>query len=334
MNTTLLGIKNAVKRELLVHGIIQNDPLTMNIFTTDRCNFSCFYCSRNILDESPDSEYRYDDKSEFHIEDLYLLLDKYPSIRTVSFVGIGEPFLIRDLIPMAELAKSRGKQTTVISNGSRLHRYWGNIGRLFDDISISLHGLTSLELFQIAKVKENVFNQFIENVRYLTQVEGRRFPNLRIHATVVFLKQNLKRLREAAEFCFQNSIPELDMHNYLSLGPDARQNVVFDDETEYINFADKLVDEYKGRVKINTPVWIKRNDKDLKWGCTTFFRYLRVDGLGQVSGCGRIMPPDSANGNFREEMDVFQNHYFKDMRERFRTGKNIPACCRFCPDAK
>ncbi len=334
MNKGIQMIRETLKREMLLRGLLPSDPRTLNIFTTDRCNFSCFYCSRNILDESPDSEYRYDDKSEFHIEDLRLLLDKYPTIRTVSFVGIGEPFLIRDLIPMAELAKSHGKRTTVISNGSRLHKHWGKIGELFDDISISLHGLTAPELLQIANVKENVFNQFIENIRYLTRVEAAQYPRLHIHASVVFLKQNLERLREAAEFCAQNNITELDMQNYLSLGPDARYNVVFDDEQEYMNFAVNLANEYEGRVKINLPVWIKRDDSALKWGCTTFFRYLRVDGLGQVSGCGRIMPPAAANGDFRNELDVFQNEYFKEMRESFRTGKNIPACCRYCPDAQ
>lgn len=319
---------------MLVRGILSSDPRTLNIFTTDRCNFSCFYCSRNILDESPDAEHRYDDKSEFHLEDLRLLLDKYPSIKKVSFVGIGEPFLIRDLIPMAQLAKERGKRTTVISNGSLLHWHWGKIGLFFDDISISLHGLTSSELWQIAKVKEKTFHKFIENINHLTQVEAAQYPKLRIHASVVFLKQQLERMREAADFCVKNGIPVLDLHNYLSLGPDALPNVVFDDEFEYIKFGEDLKKEYESRVKINLPVWIRRDDSRLSWGCTTFFHYLRVDGLGQVSGCGRIMPPEAANGDFRNEPDVFKNSYFEEMRESFRTGKGIPACCRYCPDAQ
>lgn len=334
MKEKLAVIKSRVVRELLYRGILSSDPRTLNIFTTDRCNFSCFYCSRNVLDESPDSEYRYDDKSEFHLEDLRLLLDRYPRIRKVSFVGIGEPFLIRDLIPMAELAKRRGKRTTVISNGSLLHWHWGKIGLLFDDISISLHGLTAPELFQIAKVKEKTFDKFVVNVRHLTRVEAAQYPNLKIHASVVFLKQNLERMREAADFCVQNSIPVLDLHNYLSLGPDARPNVVFDDEIEYIKFGEDLKKEYEGRLKINLPVWIKRDDSKMSWGCTTFFHYLRVDGLGQVSGCGRIMPPDAANGSFRSDPNVFHNPYFEETRESFRTGKNIPACCRYCPDAQ
>jgi molybdenum cofactor biosynthesis enzyme MoaA len=321
-------------KQFYYHNIVSQDPLTLNIFTTDRCNFSCYYCSRNIPDDSTDAKYRYEDKSEFRIEDLRLLLEKYPKIKKVSFVGIGEPFLTRDLIPMAELAKRSSKRTSVITNGSLLHRFWGQIGLNFNDISVSLHGLNSDELLRIANVKEKIFQQFIENVHYLTQIEAKEYPSLRVHASVVVLKQNLTRVREAVKFCVENGILELDLHNYLSLGPDAMENVIFDDQKEYINFVISLQAEYKDRVKINPPVWIKRDEKKMKWGCVSFFHYLRVDGLGRVSGCGRIMPPAEENGNFRIEEDVFQNEYFNSMRTAFRTGIGIPDCCRYCPDAQ
>lgn len=315
-------------------GWFSDQPEYLNIFTTNRCNFSCFYCSRNIEDYSPDAEYRYNDKSEFHIEDLRELLDQYPKIKSVSFVGIGEPFLIKDLIPMAQLAKDRGKSTFVISNGSLLHRHWGKIGECFDTVSISLHGLNATELWSIAKVKERTFDQFAHNLQQLTQVEVKKHPHLQVRASVVLLRDNLERVRHAAAFCVEMGIQELDIHNYLALGPDAVENVIYDDEQEYIDFIYGLVAEYAGRVKISQPVWIKRDESKMSWGCICFYRYLRVDGIGNVSGCGRIMPPAAENGNFREEKDVFANAYFKSMQKAFRTGEGIPKCCRYCPDAQ
>jgi MoaA/NifB/PqqE/SkfB family radical SAM enzyme len=334
MINALERFKDWTFKQLYYHEIVSQDPLTLSIFTTDRCNFSCFYCSRNIPDDSIDAKYRYEDKSEFRIDDLRFLLEKYPEIKKISFVGIGEPFLIRDLIQMAELAKQSGKRTTVITNGSLLHRHWDQIGVNFDDISISLHGLTSDELLEIANVKEKTFMQFIENIHYLTQVEAKKYPSLHVHASVVVLKNNLIRVQEAAKFCEENGILELDLHNYLSLGPDAQNNVIFDDEKEYIDFVMSLISDFEGRVKINPPIWIKRDERKMSWGCVSFFHYLRVDGLGQVSGCGRIMPPTEENGNFRTEGDVFQNEYFNSMRTAFRSGAGIPECCRYCPDAQ
>jgi wyosine [tRNA(Phe)-imidazoG37] synthetase (radical SAM superfamily) len=326
--------KKWLLQKTLRTGWFSDQPTNLNIFTTNRCNFSCFYCSRNIEDFSPDAEYRYDDKSEFHTANLVTLLDKYPKIQSVSFVGIGEPFLIKDLFPMARLAKERGKKTLVISNGSLLHRHWGNIGECFDNVSISLHGLNATEIMSIAKVKERTFNQFVENLRQLTQVEVMQHPRLRVSASVVLLKHNLDRVRRAAALCAEVGIQELDLQNYLALGSDAVKNVIFDDELEYIDFTHNLVAEYAGRLKINRPVWIRRNESKMGWGCVSFYRYLRVDGLGNVSGCGRIMPPTAENGNFLKEEDVFSNTYFKSMQMAFRNGEGIPACCRHCPDAQ
>lgn len=323
-----------LRRRLVQTGWITPSPQVLNIFTTNRCNFSCFYCSRNVEDDAPGIENRYEDKSEFHTPDLELLLTRYPSIREVAFVGIGEPFLIRDLIPMAKLSKERGKRTSVITNASLLHRYWGQLAFSFDAISISLHGLTAMDLKGIAKVKEEVFNQFVENVRYLAREERRLKPTLCVRASVVVLKHNLERAQKAAQFCSENLIPILDLQNYLPYGLDDVDNCVFDDEPQYVAFFEQLAQEFKGTVKINPPTLVKRDDKTLKWGCMTFFNTLRVDGLGQVSGCSRIMVPSVENGNFRSDPDVWENDYFADMRARFKTKKRIPACCRYCPEAQ
>jgi wyosine [tRNA(Phe)-imidazoG37] synthetase (radical SAM superfamily) len=322
------------RNTLVRSGWIAPQPTCLNVFTTDRCNFSCFYCSRNLDDDATGAENRYHDKSEFHIVDLELLLKKYPTISHVSFVGIGEPFLIKDLIPMARLAKSQNKYVSVISNGSLLHRHWGDVAPLFDSLSISLHGLTAEELKQIAKVKQPVFNQLIENVRYLMEHERKLKPSMEVRASVVFLKQNVQRIEEAATFCHRNLIPELDVQNYLPYGLDDSMNCVFDDDTEYIDALNRIAEEFQEKVKINAPVLIKRRDADLEWGCMSFFNTLRVDGLGHVSGCSRVMLPLEENGDFRLESNVWQNHYFADFRNRFHTRKNLPECCRYCPEAQ
>ena len=329
-----LVLARKLKKRLLQAGLLVPKPTTLNVFTTNRCNFSCFYCNRNVRDDASGVENRYEDKSEFHIEDLRSLLDRYPSIKHVSFVGIGEPFLINDLVPMARLSKEHTKQVSVITNGSLLHRHWGDIGSLFNQISISLHGLTAAELRTISKVGEHIFNQVVENVRYLVCEERCLNPSLKIQASVVVLKQNLERVSRAARFCMENLIPELELQNYLPYGLEDCDNCLFDDDKECIAFLDQLVREFAGAVKIHLPTLVKRDENALSWGCTSFFNTLRVDGLGQVSGCSRIMVPMAKNGNFRDDMNVWQNAYFTEMRQRFKTRQGLPACCRYCPEAQ
>ncbi len=331
---TARAIGRRVRTNLVRSGWIASEPACLNVFTTDRCNFSCFYCSRNLDDGASGIENRYEDKSEFHTRDLELLLKRFPKIAHVSFVGIGEPFLIKDLIQMAKLAKEQHKFVSVISNGSLLHRHWGQIATLFDDISISLHGLTVDELRKVAKVKGSIFNQLVENVRYLMHEERQLNPAMRIHASVVFLKTNMPRIEAAATFCLEHSIPELDLQNYLPYGLDDSNNCLFDDELEYIDALEQVVKEFAGQVKINLPILVKRKDEDLKWGCMSFFNTLRVDGLGHVSGCSRVMLPKEENGDYRADTNVWENDYFKDFRDRFRLKRDIPECCRYCPEAQ
>jgi len=330
----LKSFARKVKRRLIQTSIISPRPTSLNVFTTNRCTFSCFYCGRNIKDDAPGVDNRYEDKSDFHFADLRFLLDKYPSIRRVSFVGVGEPFLVQDLLSMARLAKEKGKYVVVVTNGSVLHQFWGRIAPSFDQVSVSLHGLTATELTAISKVSEHVFNQFVDNVRYLVQKEKNLNPSIDVRASVVMLKTNLDRVKRAAIFCAENSVPELDVQNYIPIGLDNYENCVFNNDFEYIRFIDKLIQEFHGSLKINPPVLIKRNDRALSWGCTTFFNTLRVDGLGQVSGCSRIMVPMAKNGNYRNEPDVWQNVYYREMRQRFRAKRNLPDCCRFCPEAQ
>jgi len=319
------------KDNLIKLGFIEPFPKVLSVFVTNRCNFSCNYCSRNLDNEVVN---KYIEESEFRIDDLNLLLNRYPTIATVSFVGIGEPFLAKDLIPMAKLCKEYKKNTHVITNASQLHRNWGNIARNFDSLSISLHGLSSEELMNIAHVNKGVFDQLIKNIKYLMEKEILLNLNIKISASVVVLKDNLDRVQKAAEFCVNNSIPVLELHNYLPVDIKDSKRCIFEDDEIYIRYIKDLKKIYTGKLNITLPIFIKRNPGDLSLSCMTFFRTLRVDSLGNVSGCSRIFIPRAQNGNFKIEKDVWKNYYFESMRKAFICKKGVPDLCRFCPDAQ
>ena len=306
----------------------------LNIFTTNRCNFSCTYCSRNLEDNIQSDICKYNDKSDFCFNDLCFLLDRYPGIKNVLFVGIGEPFLVNDLIPMAKFAKSRHKHVTVITNGSLLHNHWGNIGPFFDDILISLHGFNAKGLSRIAKVKQEIYYQIVENIHHLALIERKANHSLCIRASVVVLKDEIERVRQAAQFCADNFIPILDLQNYLPYDLISTEQCIFDDDIAEIDYIHHLIEEFSGRIKINSLIPIKRDVTTLSWGCISFFQTLRVDGLGQVSGCARMMVPKRQNGDFRKEVNVWKNMYFAEMRKKFRTCEELPQCCRFCPESQ
>ena len=330
----IYGNISKLKNRILQLEIIRSRPQCLSVFTTNRCNFSCYYCSRNISDDKAGVMHRYDNKSDFCLSDLKILLDKYPSIKIVSFVGVGEPFLNSELILMARYAKQNKKQVLTISNGSLLHNHWGDIASLFDEISISLHGLNAEELNRIAKASEKVYTQFLENVKYLTTEEKKLNSSLNIRASVVGLKSDLNRIIRAADFCRENHIQTLDIHNYLPVNMVDSKDCFFDDDLAYIEFFEKLKSNFAQQVIINAPVLIHKNQNKISYSCPEFFNTLRVDGVGQVAGCTKIMIPKKDNGNWRSDEDVWNNAYFLDMRRRFREKNGIPECCQYCPRAQ
>lgn len=330
-------VRNALatfKNRIVQMEVRPAQPKILSVFTTNRCNFSCFYCSRNVDDESSGATNKYQSNSEFHLDDLRLLLEAYPSIQEVSFVGVGEPFLIADLLPLARMAKEYGKSVRTISNGTLLHNHWGSIAPTFDEISISLHGLTAAELNAVAKVGQRVFDQFLANISHLVTEEQSLNPHMRIRASVVGLKHDIGRVARAAEFCKAHGIPVLDIHNYLPVSLEDTDNCIYDDELQLLEGLGRLCQSYSKWVRINPPVPIRRNVSKLAWACPEFFNTLRVDGLGQVCGCTKIMVPRRENGDWRSESDVWNNNYFVSMRKRFRARSDLPSCCRFCPRAQ
>ncbi|RMH56170.1 MAG: radical SAM protein [Candidatus Hydrogenedentota bacterium] len=310
------------------------DPAVLNIFTTEKCNFSCHYCSRELADDVPGIDHRYQGEGFFRQKDLEVLLERYPGIKEVDFVGIGEPFLVPELFPMARCAKNAGKRTGVITNGSLLHRYWGEIGEVFDIVSVSLHGLNAEELEEVAGVKPALFQRFVENISILVKKEIRQHPKLCVEASVVPLKSDMSRIVRAAEFCLEVGLPKMTIHNYLPYGLNDVEECLFDDDEVEWKVLQDLKERFAGKLEIILPVPIKRNEDEMDWGCRSFFQILRVDALGRVCGCHRIMVPREENGNWRTDSGVWKNEYFERMRRAFRRKEGIPKCCRYCPEAQ
>ncbi len=330
----LKSLIRRARRRWIQTGPVPEGPTVLNVFTTDRCNFSCTYCSRNLEDSSTGVSNRYEDRSEFRLDDLETLLDRYPSIAEVSFVGIGEPFLVPDLLPMARRARARGKRTLVITNGSLFGAHWGEIATAFDSISVSLHAFSATELKAVARVRESLFEEWCEDLRRLVAAEAPLNPDLEISASVVMKRSSLERAEAAAGLCASVGFRALELHNYLPYGLDDATECLFDDDVEAANTIAEVKKRYRGRLSIAGPVLVRRDESRLSRSCISFFHVLRADGLGQVSGCNCIMVPRAENGNWRDDPAVWENAYFHRLRSAFRSRAGIPECCRYCAEAQ
>lgn len=155
------------ERQRLVDILPLKIPLTIQIEPSSACNFKCFYCQRqdgkHIL---KNSNLKYD---SFKLLVDQLVKCNYGKVKTLMFVGLGEPLLNKDLPNMIKLAKDNKvcNIIKVITNGSLLSEET-NI-RLIDSgldvLRISLQGLTDKEYFDVCGVNVD-FNKMIENIKH------------------------------------------------------------------------------------------------------------------------------------------------------------------------
>ncbi|MCT7539712.1 radical SAM protein [Aliarcobacter cryaerophilus] len=139
-------------------------PLSLLVEVTRLCNFKCVYCAH--------AEYSERDNRMLSIE-LYKKalegLKKFDrKLRSITFVGMGESLLHKDLPEMIKLSKQVSDKVTLVTNGSLLNKK--NIDKLIDSgidiIRISLQGLNKEEYKEISQVNIN-FEKFVENLTYL-----------------------------------------------------------------------------------------------------------------------------------------------------------------------
>jgi MoaA/NifB/PqqE/SkfB family radical SAM enzyme len=139
-------------------------PLSLLVEVTRACNFKCVYCAH--------AAYTTADKRMLSL-DLYQKalegLEKFnKKIKSITFVGMGESMLHKDLPEMIRLSKEYAEKVTLVTNGSLLNKKY--IDELIDSgidiIRISLQGLTAEEYKEISGFNIN-YEKFIENLTYL-----------------------------------------------------------------------------------------------------------------------------------------------------------------------
>ena len=139
-------------------------PLSLLVETTRLCNFKCVYCAH--------SSYSVPDKRmlslDTYIKALEGLKKFNQKLKSITFVGMGEAMLNKDLPEMVKHSKLFSERVTLVTNGSLLNKK--NIDALInsgiDIIRISLQGLTAEEYKKISNFNIN-YDRFIENLTYL-----------------------------------------------------------------------------------------------------------------------------------------------------------------------
>ncbi len=90
-------------------------PTHIQVEPTTRCNATCGTCSRGSLAKS-------DLRNDLQPEALERILEKFPGLKSIRLLGLGEPFLNPRFETILKLLKKRRIKVWLISNGSLFER--------------------------------------------------------------------------------------------------------------------------------------------------------------------------------------------------------------------
>jgi len=158
------------KRTKLSRVVPLSTPYVVQIFPIYACNFKCNYCIFQI------------EKEERHFISNKVIMDlnlykkcvddmtHFPNkIKTLRFVGIGEPLLHKNIIEMIQYTKEKDIANTVelITNASLLTNNMSDklIDLGLDRLVISLQGLTKEKYKQVCQYDIDM-QEFINNIKY------------------------------------------------------------------------------------------------------------------------------------------------------------------------
>lgn len=134
----LTQVKKVAKR-ILTPSVVQIEP-------TRRCNFHCAHCNHR------------QDTGTIDLATYEAILDRHRDCKIVKLQGLGEPLLHPEIQQLIDIAKGRGHQVMVITNGSQ--RFVNNV----DHYVFSLETMDP-QLYQ-AIGKDNLA-KVLENIRYV-----------------------------------------------------------------------------------------------------------------------------------------------------------------------
>ncbi|MDD5423310.1 MAG: hypothetical protein PHT32_07850, partial [Candidatus Omnitrophica bacterium] len=145
---------------------------------------------------------------------------------------------------------------------------------------------------------------------------------------------NYRRLQSMIEIGERLGADSMFFCNFLPSpyrGFKADERMIFSSDSKEIDFMKDVYSRLNNAMKkrVSLPNVIDRNSGQN--GCNTYFTQIRVDGEMRASSCSIMLLNMEGNGHAFDK-DVWNNAFFRKMRNAFMSGDSIPPPCRVCPE--
>jgi radical SAM protein with 4Fe4S-binding SPASM domain len=260
---------------------VNHTPLSIVLYVTKRCNFSCSFCfTYNDLNRE---DWTKDELSPDQFKTILETPFGKKSLR-IGFLG-GEPFLNSHLFDLLKLAHQHGKITTIVTNASLVRE---EHKKLLINNHPTMLGLSLYEnnRQQVALLSEWLYENGLD-----------------FWVQTVIDSQSIPQMMTDLFFAKKHNIKNLIFSNYHPSYSKAYQLVIYDDNPEFISETAKLkIVAKKLGIKLILPQPIRRNPNTRN--CQMPFSYIHIDSAGNIGPCcfrspnekfGNIFSPNSWN---------------------------------------
>lgn len=300
------------KRHNLAENLPLSTPYLVQFFPIYACNFACKYCHQSIpmnerefVTEWPVMKYELYEKC---INELMQFSEK---IKTVRFVGMGEPLLHKDIVKMIKRAKESQVANTIelLTNGSLLtHQVSdGLIAAGLDRLVISLQGTSAEKYYDISGIKLN-FEEFVDNIRYFYEHK----TNTHMYLKIVDIALDGEEDRERYLNLFGDICDTIGIENTVPIF----QNVAFNDDLYEVK-----------NLKTQFGLPMKRIEV-----CPQAFYSMQINPDGKIVGCHAIYYPRILDDcSQRSLIDIWNGEGFMEFRRQMLNGRgNVCKTCVEC----
>ena len=218
-----------------------SDLTQVYVEPTSLCNLDCRICLRKTWDEAPGA------MEADTYQNLMDGLRQMPSLRRVSFWGIGEPLFHPQIVSMVAQAKEIGAETQIITNGLLLDRAKakGLIEAGLDRLIVSIESVSTTSQPNVHSGDD--LAQVCQNVSYFRELSRADLPlivlgsqvklspaqnNHRPHLpeigiSFVLMKSNLRQLKQLRSLAYSLGASSISLTNLLPYAEEMQGEILY-----------------------------------------------------------------------------------------------------------
>lgn len=316
--------------------VVKYQPTGLSIASTSRCNSHCDMC-HNHSSYIGDFEFRARSTKDVDFALFKSFVNKFNKAWNISIIGSGEPLLNKDFFRMVDYsAKEMRMNVSTITNGMLLDEEMIEkiIRSGLSSISISVNGDDKEEFKRMTGMPKEVYKEKLKNIKSLIAKKRarerecarkrERNSGLVIRVGFIIDKENYKKMHSMIKLGEKLGVDTVVFYNFLPApfpGFRAEERCLTTEDTDAVNSIHNLKSNMRhNKYSVSVVLPIPLNFEK-RGGCTSHFSALRVDGDGNIGGCGAILLNLEKNGKWYDK-DVWNNEYFRRMRGIYLDQKN------------